>query len=261
MPSPWSGWKPPTGFAARLQSGDEAIDRALEAAACDPDSPLFPWFDLSGRSSEGIKSGWDRIASGWKRQWALREAFNKAKFKDIWKLAESDEGWMRLGVGTTQGVSGAGEVLDSSRRRPDRRGHLPAGRGTSGLLSRRHNGVLQTPRFTIDSDYISFQVQGSGLSVVRLIVENYAVPRAGIYWQRYSPKSDAPVWAGWDTRYWKGFSAYLEFATMEDATNFALDREDSRKQPRPQRPTDGRSHFGALAVAFSRRECGSQGPG
>lgn len=237
------------GLAARLQSGDEAIDRALEAAACDPDSPLFPWFELSGRSSEGIKSGWDRIASGWKRQRALREAFNKAKFKDIWKLAESDEGWMRLGVGTTQGVSGAGEYSI-----------LPAGDRIlegiyrpgvhSGLLSRRHNGVLQTPRFTIDSDYISFQVQGSGLSVVRLIVENYAVPRAGIYWQRYSPKSDAPVWAGWDTRYWKGFSAYLEFATVEDATNFALDQEDSRKQPRPQRPTDGRSHFGALAVAF-----------
>ena len=243
-------WMPAAaGLAARLQGGDEVIARALEAAACNPDSPLFPWFDLAGLPAEQIKAGWDRISSGWERQRSIREAFNKEKFTKIWRLRESTEGWKQLGTGLVQGVSAAGEFSI-----------LPAGDRVvegiyrpgvhSGLLTRRHNGVLQTPRFTIDSDYISFQVQGSGLSVVRLIVENYAVPRAGIYWQRYSPKADEPVWAGWDTRYWKGFSAYLEFATVEDATNFALDQEDSRKQPRPQRPADGRSHFGVMAVAF-----------
>ena len=93
-------------------------------------------------------------------------------------------------------------------------------------------------------------MQGSGLSFVRLIVENYAVPRAGIYWQRYSPKKDSPVWAGWDTTYWKGFSAYVEFATVKDSTNFHLDPEHAKQKPRPTAPEDGRSHFGALAVAF-----------
>ena len=62
--------------------------------------------------------------------------------------------------------------------------------------------------------------------------------------------SATPVWSGWDTTYWKGFSAYIEFATMQDSTNFVLDKEDAAKQPRPVPARDGRSHFGALAVAF-----------
>ena len=234
---------------SRLLRGDDAIDRALEAAACDPDSPLYPWFDLAGRAAQEFETGWNRIASGWNRQRDLREAFNEGKFNAIWRLDEGSQGWKRLGTGIVQGVSRAGEF--SILPEGDRIVEGIYGSGVhSGLLSRRHNGVLQTPRFTIDTDYISFLVQGSGLSVVRLIVENYAVPRAGIYWQRYSPKSDEPVWAGWDTTFWKGFSAYVEFATVHDATNFALDPQDSTKKPRPERPTDGRSHFGALAVAF-----------
>ena len=234
---------------SRLFRGDDAIDRVLESAACDPDSPLYPWFDLADRPDEEIEAGWNRIASDWDRQRTLRQAFNEGKFKAIWRLDESDQGWKRLGTGITQGVSRAGEfsILPHGDRIVE--GIYRPG-VHSGLLSRRHNGVLQTPRFTIDSDYVSFLVQGSGLSVVRLIVENYAVPRAGIYWQRYSPKSDEAVWAGWDTTFWKGFSAYVEFATVEDATNFALDAVDSTKTPRPERPKDGRSHFGALAVAF-----------
>lgn len=237
------------GIAARLLRGDDQFDRALEAAACDPDSPLYPWFDLADRPGEEIEAGWNRIASDWNRQRALREAFNEGKFKAIWRIGEGDEGWKRLGTGIAQGVSRAGEfsILPTGDRIVE--GIYRPG-VHSGLLSRRHNGVLQTPRFTIDTDYISFLVQGSGLSVVRLIVENYAVPRGGIYWQRYSPKSDDPVWASWNTTYWKGFSAYVEFATVQDATNFALDLEDTAKTPRPERPTDGRSHFGALGVAF-----------
>ncbi len=237
------------GIPSRLRKGDEVIARALEAAACDPDSPLYPWFDLGDLSGEEIEVGWKRLRDDWNRQHALREAFNDEKFNAIWRLDEGLSGWKLLGTGIEQGASEAGEfsILPDG----DRVVEGIYGSGVhSGLLSRRHNGVLQTPRFTIDTNYISFLVQGSGFSVVRLIVENYAVPRAGIYWQRYSPKSDAPVWAGWDTTYWKGFSAYLEFATMQDATNFLLDREDARKKPAPKPPTDGRSHFGALAVAF-----------
>ena len=241
------------GFADRLRSGDEAVSRALESAACDPDSPLFPWVELSGRSAEEVGAGWLRIAADTKRQRQLRERFNEENFEAIWWLDDNLEGWRRTGTGVGQGVTPPGEfsILPAG----DRIVEGIYGPGVhSGLLSRRHNAVLQTPRFTIDSDYVSFFVQGSGLSVVRLIVENYAVPRAGIYFQRYSPKRDAAVWAGWDTTYWKGFTAYIEFATVEDSTNFVLDPQDTRKKPKPQRPKDGRSHIGALAVAFHNKD-------
>jgi cytochrome c553 len=237
------------GFPAMLADGGVAISRTLETAACEPDSPLYPWAELAKRPAAEIEAGWKSLASDWARQRASRERFNEQEFQAIWKPSQDLSGWERLGTGLDDAplAAGAFSILPEG----DRVVEGIYGPGVhSGLLSRRHNGVLQTPRFTIDTDYISFLVQGSGFSFVRLIVENYAVPRAGIYWQRYSPKKDEPVWAGWDTTYWKGFNAYLEFATMQDSTNFALDREDSGKEPRPQPAGDGRSHFGALAVAF-----------
>ncbi len=236
------------GLASRLLAGDLAVSRALESAACDPDSPLYPWAELSSRSGEDMEAGWDRLAEGWRRLRESREGFNAEKFEAIWRPGADLSGWESIGTGL-RGASPAGEfsILPEGDRVV---GGLYGPGVFSGLLSRRHNGVLQSPRFTVDTDYISFLVQGSGFSFVRLILENYAVPRGGIYWQRYSPKKDAPVWAGWDTTYWKGFSAYLEFATMEDSTNFSLDPEHARMNPKPAPAGDGRSHFGALAVAF-----------
>ncbi len=240
-------------FPDRLQSDDDAISRALEVAACEPDNPLYPWVRLSGHPAQEVEQGWNRLVAGARRDQERRERFNRENFGTIWWVDGGLEDWRRTGVGTEQGATPAGEfsILPGGERILEG----VYGPGVhSGLLSRRHNAVVQTPRFVINTDYISFLVQGSGLSVVRLIVENYAVPRAGIYYQRYSPKRDAPVWAGWDTTYWKGFSAYIEFATTQDSTNFLLDAADARKRPRPEPAEDGRSHIGALAVAFHDKD-------
>ena len=241
------------GLPAMLAEGGGVVSRAVETAACEPDSPLYPWVELARRPTEEIEGGWESLAADWARQRAARERFNEENFQAIWKPSEDLSGWERFGTGLENApVTAGGFSIVPKGNRIVEGIYLPGLH--TGLLSRRHNGVLQTPRFTIDTDYVSFLVQGSGFSFVRLIVENYAVPRAGIYWQRYSPKRDEPVWAGWDTTYWKGFSAYLEFATMQDSTNFGLDEEDSRKKPRPEPPGDGRSHFGALAVAFHDKD-------
>ena len=234
---------------SQLREGRGTFGPALEEAACEPDSPLFPWVELSGRSGPEIEAGWRRLAEDWARQRAARERFNQERFQAIWRPGLDQSGWLRLGTGlrTTSSQAGEFSVVPEGHRIIE--GIYAPGVYT-GLLSRRHNGVLQSPRFTIDTDYISFLVQGGGFSAVRLIVENYAVPRGGIYDQLYSPKKDDPIWRSWDTTYWKGFSAYLEFATMRDATNFRLDAEDSRKDPKPEPRKDGRSYFGALAVAF-----------
>ena len=237
----------------RLMEGDREISKVLEAAACDPDSPFYPLTELASKSGSDMEAAWKALVDDQARQRAASERFNQEKFTAIWRPAEDVSGWQRLGTGLDQNTLSPGQFSLAPQGEQFIEGIYRPG-VHSGLLSRRHNGVLQTPRFTIDTDYISFLVQGSGFSFVRLIIENYAVPRAGIYWQRYSPKQDRPVWAGWDTTYWKGFSAYIEFATMQDSTNFALDAEHSVQRPRPKPAGDGRSHFGALAVAFHNED-------
>ena len=147
------------------------------------------------------------------------------------------------GTGRTEAPSRPGEF--AVERRGDRllNGIHPGGAYTH-LLSTKHPGVIQTPRFRIDSDYLSFRVMGGDLSFAQLIIENYSVPRGGIYHLRYSPKTDEMAWAQWDTEFWKGFTAYVEFATQDDATRFQLDPEDARLRHRPTRRGDGRSFIG-----------------
>ncbi len=237
------------GVGKRLQSRHRSLAPLLEQAACDEDNPLFPWFELGGKSGEEVSAGWRRLAASWARERARRERFNREKFPMLWNVAEGYAQWIRHGTGLGETASAPGEFSIAPSGERILEGVYGAGAHTA-LLSRRHNGVLQSPRFKIETNNISFRVQGGNFSVVRLIVENYAVPRSGIYHQRYSPKKDEPVWHTWDTTYWKGFTAYVEFATLDDATNFLHDKIDLRKNPRPQPVRDGRSFFGATAVAF-----------
>jgi hypothetical protein len=120
----------------------------------------------------------------------------------------------------------------------------------SHLLSNKHAAVLQSPRFKIETNAISFRSLGGNFSFAQLIIENYAVPRGGIYHLRHSPKKDEMGWHTWDTRFWKGFTAYLEFATLDDATHFLLDDEDTKAKPRPAPVRDGRSWWGVDQIVF-----------
>ncbi len=241
------------GLAERLLASDADMARLIADAACEPNDPLYPWVDLTQESSMDLAEGWRKLVSDWSREISRRESYNQEHFEGILRLGQDGSGWQRFGTGVGEGVSEPGEfsVLPAGDRIVE--GIYEPG-VHSGLLSRRHDGVLHTPRFVIDTDRISFRVQGSGLSVVRLIIENYAVPRGGIYYLRYSPVSDEPVWTSWDTKYWKGFSAYVEFATVNDSTNFVLDSFHARLKPRPTIPEDGRSHFGTMGVAFHNED-------
>ena len=239
------------GIAARLLAPGSPLNRLLEQAACDYDSPLYPWFELGGKSAREVSAGWRRLAAGQAREQSRRERFNKENFPLLWNVAEEYPKWIRHGAGLGETASAPGEFSLTPSGERIVEGIYGAGAHTA-LLSRRHNGVLQSPRFKIETNNISFRVQGGNFSVVRLIVENYAVPRGGIYHLRYSPKKDEPVWRTWNTTYWKGFTAYIEFATLDDSTNFLLDPVDAKKKVdrRPEPVLDGRSFFGAAAVAF-----------
>ena len=256
------------GLAADLLAGlapeageveDAAARDAAEAAASDggaakraqdptSGSALAAWRALSAVDPAGFPGAWNDLRAHWEAEIAARERFNAEHFEPLWDLGGPDyAATIGHGTGRTDAPSGPGEF--AIERRGDRllNGIYPAGAYTH-LLSTKHPGVLQTPRFRIDSDYLSFRVLGGDLSFVQLIIENYSVPRGGIYHLRYSPKTDAMTWAQWDTEFWKGFTAYLEFATQDDATRFQLDPEDARLRHRPTRRGDGRSYIGASRI-------------
>ena len=255
------------GVAAALRAGlaaesGEAEDAAAggatgaasagEAAkpAQDPTSgsALAAWRALSAVEPAEFPGAWNELRAHWEAEIPARERFNADHFELLWDLGGPDyAATIGHGTGRTDAPSGPGEF--AIERRGDRllSGIYPAGAYTH-LLSTKHPGVIQTPRFRIDSDYLSFRVLGGDLSFVQLIIENYSVPRGGIYHLRYSPKSDEMTWAQWDTEFWKGFTAYIEFATQDDATRFQLDPEDARLRHRPTRRGDGRSFIGASRI-------------
>ncbi len=230
---------PADAAPARVAGRDERDGGALAA-----------WRELAAVDDADLPRAWEELRARWQAELAERERFNREHFEVAWDLAGPDyAATVGHGLGRPDVPSPPGEF--AIERRGDRllNGIYPGGAYTH-LLSSKHAGVIQTPRFTIDSDFISFRVLGGDLSFANLIIENYAVPRGGIYHLRYSPKRDRMTWAQWDATFWKGFSAYIEFATQDDVTQFTLDPEDGRQTNRPVRRGDGRSSIGVGQVLF-----------
>ncbi len=215
------------------------------------ESPLHAWALLRDLDGEEFRQGWERLAAYWSLETASREKFNETRFDWKWDLSKKSDydKWLRHGVGLGDEPSKPGEFAILPAGDQIVRGVYPSGVYTH-LLTEKHNGVLQSPRFTIDSDYISLRLAGGNFPVARLMIENYSVPRGGIYHQRYTAKSDQGDWHTWKTDYWKGFSAYIEYATLQDATNYLPDSIDASKRPRPTPNDDGRSYMGVGQVVF-----------
>ena len=208
------------------------------------------WRELVGVAPTRFPQAWGALRERWDGEIAARQRFNAAQFQTAWDFSGPDYArTVGHGTGRPAEPSSPGEFV--VQRGGDRvlNGIYPGGAYTH-LLSDKHAGVIQTPRFTIDHDFISLRMLGGNLSFANLIIENYAVPRGGIYNLRYSPKQDEMTWAQWDTSFWKGFSAYIEFATQDDVTHFTFDPEDSVQPNRPTRCRDGRSSIGVSQVLF-----------
>ena len=238
---------------AWLEKAETLLDEDVtdREALWGSESPLHPWALLRDLEGEEFREGWGRLASYWNLETASREKFNQTRFDWKWDLSKKSDydKWIRHGVGLGEEPSKPGEFAILPAGGQIVRGVYPGGAYTH-LLSEKHNGVLQSPRFKVDSDYISLRLAGGNFSVARLMIENYSVPRGGIYHQRYTAKSDQGEWHTWKTDYWKGFSAYIEYATLQDATNYLPDSIDARKRPRPTPNDDGRSYMGVGQVVF-----------
>jgi hypothetical protein len=229
----------------RMQSFEFEVEH--EAAACDPDSPLALWWKVRRAKAAIFGETWTRLAGEARARAESRGRHNAVRLRRVWNLRQGQaKDWIVRGSGPSLKPSLPGEFWI----RPDGPRAIgaiyPSGIFTN-LLSNKHAGVITSPRFKIDTDFISVQMAGGGHSFAQLIIENYAVPRGGIYAQRFVPKSDGLEWRTWDTSFWKGFTAYVEFATYDDVTHAMPDFEPGVK---PKPPKDGRSWIGASMVSF-----------
>jgi len=223
-------------FARKLDA------RLVEQVHGDRESPLYPVVALGdARSSRD----W---ADGWRAELAARREFNATNFRKVWDLTSKDyDAWPRHGPGAPERASAAGEFVIEPGGARIVNGIYPAG-VYSGLLSRKHGSVITSPRFKIETGYISFRMLGGNFSSAQLIVENYPVPRGGIYNLRHAAARDQMGWLQWDTAFWKGFTGYIEFSTKDDVAFYSADEEARRTKTAVV--NDGRSWFGASQVVF-----------
>ena len=248
----------PTRLLEDLEPAEAAAGEAESASAREatPEprdgSALGAWRELDEVEDGALARTWRELGDRWESEIDARERFNREHFETAWDFSGPDyAATVGHGTGRPDAPSPPGEfAIEWCARLTCQvlNGIYPGGAYTH-LLSSKHAGVIQTPRFPIENDFISLRVLGGDLSLATLIIENHALPGA-IYDMRYSPKRDEMVWAQWDTSFWKGFTAYVEFATQNDVTHFAFDPEDSRATNRPRRRRDGRSSIGVSQVLF-----------
>jgi len=213
----------------------------------DKESPLYPL-----TQSDTDPAMW---STALRKELDDRRQFNTTNFQTAWDLTNpaTYPKWVRQGTGAPQHVSAAGEfsVLPEGNRAIG--AVYPRG-VYSHLISNKHGAVISSPRFKIESDAISLRFLGGNFSFAQLIIENYSVPRGGIYHLRSSAKRDAMGWFRWDATFWKGFTAYVEFSTLDETTLFLHDEQDNKMKPKPQPVRNGRSWFGVQQVVFHNNQ-------
>lgn len=223
------------------QAASERWTAPLADALKNDANPLHPWIRLSGLQGEAFRAGWQQLATDWKRELANRHAFNQTNFTPVWNLRGADAGrWFMSGANPSVASSPPGEFNLEFQGDRVLRGLFPAGVFTDAT-TRKHGGVLTSPRFRVETDNISVRLLGEH-SMARLVVENYAIGGGGIYPAQVIG-IDQMSWVRLDTAYRKGAQAYLEFVTTEDFPNPGL-----RSGGRPYE--DGRAGFGVAEVVF-----------
>lgn len=94
---------------------------------------------------------------------------------------------------------------------------VPSGWAHSALLHTSLQGILRSPTFPIESDYIHLLVMGRE-SRLNVVVDGFTLIRNPIYGElKRLVNNDAPHWISIDVSMWKGHRAYLEFADTHTA--------------------------------------------
>jgi hypothetical protein len=200
--------------ALTLGSQEKEWRSALTDAERNAANPFHAWAALHRRSGDDLARAWDELANTTHSKTAdgapatRRWDFSKSR-------ADFDE-CFHYGTGIADAPGACGDFAVSAAGDKIITGLMPAGVASNGLTA-KHNGVLTTKLFRVDTDWISVKAWGGGGAQCRLIVDGYPLGTNPIF-PRVTLAKDEPGWLKLDTKYRKGSWAYLEFATLADQT-------------------------------------------
>jgi len=207
---------------------------SFEQATSNQEHPLHAWTKLREASKGKIESAWAKLT-------LTKPAVPPASY--AWDLTSKDSAaWFRQGNGFTTDKPGD-FMVETEGSRPIR-ALLPA--GTYGnLLSNKHSAMLTSPRFKVDTDYISVRVIGGGGAHLRLITDNYPIGQGGpaSIFPQTEVSGDQPRWIRLSTAYRRGSYAYIELTVPDDITRRA------NSDPK-NKSASNRAWFGIQQVAF-----------
>ncbi len=219
---------------ARLSAAHGDSLTSFEQASTNRDHPLNAWTKLR-EAPQG------QIATVWKKLTVTKPITTQVTY--TWDLTGKDStAWFRQGNGFTADQSGD-FIVEAEGAKPVRN-LLPA--GTYGnLLSNKHSAMLTSPRFKVDSDYISVRILGGGGAHLRLITDNYPIGQggAGSIFPQTEVSGDQPHWIRLSTAYRRGSYAYIELTIPDDITRRA-------NQDPKNKSASNRAWFGLQQVVF-----------
>jgi hypothetical protein len=224
---------------ARLKK--TSMSNVLAEAAKDEAHPLHAWAKLGRVSDAEFGKAWEEFAV------QQTPPADEGGVRTVWNLAAGDDTqWFRSGLQLPGIASSTGEFALEADGERIVTGIYPAG-VYSHALSQKHGGLFTSPRFKVESDWISVRALGGGGAAVRLIVDNYPLGINSIF-PKAALENHEPGWIRLDTNYRKGSWAYLEFGTVDDLTRPVAGKK------KPEMSAGGRSFFGVERVVFHDRK-------
>jgi hypothetical protein len=206
---------------------------SFEQASSNQEHPLHAWTKLREAPKEKIAGIWSKLTEP-------KPAVAPARY--AWDLTGKDAAaWFRQGNGFSADQSGD-FIVEAEGAKPVRN-LLPSG-AYGNLLANKHSAMLTSPRFKVDSDYISVRVLGGGGAHLRLITDNYPIGLGGptSIFPSTEVSGDQPRWIRLNTAYRRGSYAYIELTLPEDITRGVDYKEGT--------PPGGRAWYGIQQVVF-----------
>ncbi len=211
---------------AALQSNlpsDTTADRAtaplVKKFACDkiamedPVSILKQIFCL--QSDDEVRLAWQAVRTTYEKEQSERARSNEENFEPwLWFGEGHQTGWSTAGLGPGHRPVPAGEFVLGLTGDAVVTELLPAGIYTH-LLSSRLNGTVQSPWMPGDSEHVSVQILGGGLSMIRSVVDSCALNEYVGGGLEYL-SSDEIQWRTYPTRVDASHRAFLELTTKSD---------------------------------------------
>jgi hypothetical protein len=167
------------------------------------------------QTPDSFASIWQELKKEYEVEATVRVEFNAQNFH-TWQAFDTDQPsvWRTLGLGLAGDPCSCGEFALPSAGDDMVSAVLPAGLFTH-LLSDRLNGTLQSPWVPTEHKYVSLQLLGGGLSMVRAVVDSCSLNEYAGGGKRYLDEADLH-WKRFPTSAGPPHRSYLDLTTKTD---------------------------------------------